>query len=616
MREKLCVVMPVYNEEGALEKVLSGWCAELDRLDVDWELHVRDDGSKDASLAVLQRFARGCPRVHVSTWANAGHGPTVLALYREAVASGADWIFQTDSDDELPPGRLAELWNRRRDFDLVAGIRSGRVQSCARRIVSAVSRALVRVLFGHSIRDVNVPYRLMRAAAFAPVLDDVPSDAFAPNVVLAGLAARHRLRVCDVPVPHRVRATGVVSLNWRRLLRGAVLSFLQTVRVGLAGGRSAVFALAVAGLAWGALYALWPQGAQARVFCEHGASFFGDFTRMAAVAASGPHAAGVSSFDIPYPALSYVLARPFPGSAAGGFAFALLGVGLLLLALQALLRSLPRRAVHGLVAAVAAGLTSSMLYAFEWGNTVLYAGACVVLWAAWRDAAEGWKRSCAAVALAAASVLKVAPAVFVLDYVARRERDWKGLGTFVAAGLALFLAPYLLWGGGEALVAWFGNAAGNASHYVHKGAWGAVPVGRLVRVLLGMDVSAPWPGIGWERLADIALGLSCLAAGAVARQAYGRVMGLTAALLLVPGNMHFYTGVYLLPAFILWTVRPGRAGWLAGCEGACWFLVFMPIQIPLGAGCLNHPLANAAFLALAGASVWKTAKALWYTDAA
>ena len=34
-------------------------------------------------------------------------------------------------------------------------------------------------------------------------------------------------------------------------------------------------------------------------------------------------------------------------------------------------------------------------------------------------------------------------------------------------------------------------------------------------------------------------------------------------------------------------------------EAACWFAVLCPVQVPLGAGCLNHPLANIAFLVLA-----------------
>ena len=69
-------------------------------------------------------------------------------------------------------------------------------------------------------------------------------------------------------------------------------------------------------------------------------------------------------------------------------------------------------------------------------------------------------------------------------------------------------------------------------------------------------------------------------------------------MLLIPGNMHVYTGLYLLPILALRL----RAG-MRWTEAACWFALLCPLQIPLGAGCLNHPLANLAFLALVAAAL-------------
>ena len=88
----------------------------------------------------------------------------------------------------------------------------------SRRMVSAGSRAAVHLLIGNGVRDVNSPYRLMRRDALRPLLDQVPDDAFAPNTLLSGLAARARLRILEVPVPHEGRRTGRGSLNAGRLI--------------------------------------------------------------------------------------------------------------------------------------------------------------------------------------------------------------------------------------------------------------------------------------------------------------------------------------------------------------------------------------------------------------
>ena len=595
MMERLDIVMPVYNEAGRVGRVLEAWSVVCRQLaDADWTIHVYDDGSRDGTADVLARVAavsRG--RVVVHTQSNRGHGPTVLRGYREAVARGADWIFQTDSDGEMPPAALKDLWEHRRETDFLAGIRTGRQQILGRRIMSAVSRGTVLLGFGRSIHDVNVPYRLMRVGAFSNLFNSVSDTAFAPNVILSGLAAREGLRVWETPVPHTAQVGS--TAKWR-MVRGAVRALFETVSMGL--GRFLLLALAVSGLIWGLSFALSPSGSQAGVFCERGQSFFGDFTRMAQVAQAGIHVEGVSPCDVCYVALAYAVAKLFPADVWGGAVFTGIGWLCFLLSGVALVRSRKMKGIC-LLTIMAFAACSPLLYAVEWGNPIVYAGAGIVLWMAWKDDPSSTRRMWAACALAVAAVLKVAPAIFALDYLVRRKRDWRSLALFVGAGSALFLAPWCLWGGWEGLLGWFSNAAANARHYVHKGAWGAVPIGRTIRVLLHQDVSQAWLGIGWERVVSVTWGCLALLAGLRTRSAYPRMLGLTAALLLIPGNMHFYTGIYLIPVCILWCLDSSVIGWrVRFFEAFCWLMVFLPLQIPFGAGCLNHPLANLAFLGL------------------
>lgn len=602
MMERLDIVMPVYNEAGRVGCVLEAWSAVCRQLaDADWTIHVYDDGSRDGTADVLARAAAASGgRIVVHAQSNRGHGPTVLRGYRESVERGADWIFQTDSDGEMPPAALKDLWEHRHDADFLAGIRTGRRQSLGRRIMSAVSRGTVLLGFGRSIHDVNVPYRLMRAKAFSTLFVSVPASAFAPNVILSGLAAREGLRIHETPVPHTAQVGS--TAKWR-MVRGAVRALFETVSMGL--GRFLLLALALSGLIWGLSFALSPSGCQAGVFCERGQSFFGDFTRMAHVAQVGIHVEGVDPCDVCYVALAYAVAKLFPADVWGGAVFTALGWLLFLAACWALARSRGWRGA-GPLSTLAFAVCSPLLYAVEWGNPIVYAGAGIVLWMAWKDDSSSTKRMWAACALAVAAVLKVAPAIFALDYLVRRKRDWRSLAVFVVAGGVLFLVPWCVWGGWDGLLGWFSNAAANARHYVHKGAWGAVPIGRTVRVLLHQDVAHAWTGIGWERAASMALGVVALLGGLRARTAYPRLLGLTAALLLIPGNMHFYTGIYLVPICVLWCLDSSTMGWRVHfLEAFCWLMVFVPLQIPFGAGCLNHPLANLAFLGLVGMALWR-----------
>lgn len=228
MAPLLTVVVPVYQEEGAVAGVLDEWTRALDALGIDYRLRAYDDGSRDGTAAILDARARADPRVEAVHQENRGHGPTILRGYREAESA---WVFQVDGDGEMPADAFARLWERKDAYDLLVGDRRDRESAPLRRLVSASSRALVRLAFGKGPRDVNAPYRLWRGDALRALLPRVPRDAFAPNVLLSGLAARAGLRVFETPVPHHGRRTGRGSLDPRRLAAGVLRSARETLAV-------------------------------------------------------------------------------------------------------------------------------------------------------------------------------------------------------------------------------------------------------------------------------------------------------------------------------------------------------------------------------------------------
>jgi dolichol-phosphate mannosyltransferase len=232
---ELTVVMPAFCEAEHIAAVVDGWCSTLDSQGIDYVLSVHDDGSYDGTLEVLRGQARYQARIEVESHENRGHGPTILDGYRRA---RGEWIFQVDSDGEIAPDHFRKLWSRREGYDLVVGRRRRSSQRPARRLVTVMSRLTVRILFGGTIRDVNSPYRLMRGSALRRLLPRIPADAFAPNVILSGLAGREGLRVLEEEVPVQARASGRSSLTGWRLWGGAWRSLGDTVRVALSTRRA------------------------------------------------------------------------------------------------------------------------------------------------------------------------------------------------------------------------------------------------------------------------------------------------------------------------------------------------------------------------------------------
>jgi len=227
MGHDLAVVMPVYNEEACAAQVVESWLTVLTDLQINFLMIVLNDGSTDATAETLDRFADDT-RVCIIHQANAGHGPTILRGYRQA-AKTADWVFQCDSDNEMSPESFSQLWSQRTDYDAVFGYRQGRQQSRGRSLVSWCSRLTVRLLFGAGVRDVNTPYRLMRSTVLDPIVERVPDDTFAPNILISGAIAHAGVPIINIPVPCRPRQSGCSISIWR-LGKGAIRSFAQTWR--------------------------------------------------------------------------------------------------------------------------------------------------------------------------------------------------------------------------------------------------------------------------------------------------------------------------------------------------------------------------------------------------
>lgn len=227
---ELCLIVPVYNEEEAIGPVLIEWCNMLDKLAIDYRILAYNDGSKDNTAAILNEMAAQFEgKVEAINKSNEGHGPTILRGYRDACKK-CQWIFQMDSDNEMGSTTFRKLWEARENKDFLLGQRDGRVQALPRKMISFVSRSVVRCFYGQSVWDVNAPYRLMRVSCFEELFNKIPADTFAPNVIISGFVGKKKLRFQEFEVAHQDRQTGEVSIKKWKLLKAAMRSFKQTIR--------------------------------------------------------------------------------------------------------------------------------------------------------------------------------------------------------------------------------------------------------------------------------------------------------------------------------------------------------------------------------------------------
>ena len=223
----LAIIMPVYNEEGAIKNVLNAWEKVLIENNIDGAIFAYNDGSKDQTLKIMNDIAAKSTKINVIDKPNSGHGPTILKGYRDN--SQAKWLFQIDSDDEMGAENFVKLWNKRENYDFLLCSRNGRNSPLARKIITFTARTIVNIFYKGRVFDVNSPYRLMRNEKFQGLFNEIPHNTFAPNVIVSGFASAKGLRIYQSTAEFTERQTGVVSIQKFKLLKIAIKSFCQTI---------------------------------------------------------------------------------------------------------------------------------------------------------------------------------------------------------------------------------------------------------------------------------------------------------------------------------------------------------------------------------------------------
>src|SRR3989344_1361606 len=225
---QLVLVMPAYNEQDCIGDVIRNWRKELaTKLGSDFAILLVNDGSKDNTGKILDSLKNEMSNLHVIHQRNAGHGAALLNAYRSALLLNAEWIFHVDSDDQFTAADFWQLWNVKIQSNFLMGYRRIRHDAWQRLCISKILKGILFLFFGARLRDANIPYRLIKTSYLKKILEVLPPAIFAPNIFLAVLAAKDGQNLCEIPVEHKSRQTGKVSIVRLSLIKACFRSLKE-----------------------------------------------------------------------------------------------------------------------------------------------------------------------------------------------------------------------------------------------------------------------------------------------------------------------------------------------------------------------------------------------------
>jgi len=209
LKNELAIVMPVFNEQASVRKVVCEWFQEIENWTESFTFLCLNDGSTDNTPSILDRLsAQFGERLEIHSHRNKGHGQTCLDGYRIACARGIPFILQIDSDGQCDPQYFFRFWRLRHNFDVVYGVRRQREDGWRRALASAVLKVSLLATQCVYCVDANVPYRLLATQKLAPELEKIPPNFFLANVALAVLLRKAKWSHAKVPIRFRERYGG------------------------------------------------------------------------------------------------------------------------------------------------------------------------------------------------------------------------------------------------------------------------------------------------------------------------------------------------------------------------------------------------------------------------
>lgn len=199
---ELSLVIPVYNEQDNLRKLMQEIDSALEPLDIPYEVIFVDDGSKDSSLAVLKDISNSYPKArYVSFEENRGQSAAFCAGFDEARAprvATMDADLQNDPSD-IPA--MLSLYNE--GHQMVIGWRMKRKDVWIKRIGSKIANAIRNRLTRESVKDTGCSLKIMDTAMVRSIPRFNGMHRFLPTLMKMQGAS-----VAEVKVNHRPRHQG------------------------------------------------------------------------------------------------------------------------------------------------------------------------------------------------------------------------------------------------------------------------------------------------------------------------------------------------------------------------------------------------------------------------
>ncbi len=220
----LSLVLPAYNEEGAIQSVLSQAVLYLRQHVRKFEIIVVNDGSSDRTAALVCQVQTNFSEIKLIEHAqNRGYGEALRTGFN---AARYDWILLMDSDGQFDIHSLSEFSRYTSSADLIIGRRLHRQDPLIRIWMTRGYNLLVMLLFGLPY-DFGCAFKLFRRSSWQRIQPIHARDHKVFSVEWLLKSHQAGLQIHELPVKHLPRITGQPTGMRLDVIRAMVVELIR-----------------------------------------------------------------------------------------------------------------------------------------------------------------------------------------------------------------------------------------------------------------------------------------------------------------------------------------------------------------------------------------------------
>jgi len=213
MSVRLSIVVPLYNEEESVERLVAEVLRVAQSFPFEYELILVDDGSTDGTWEIIERLKESTPPLRaVRLRRNYGQTSAMVAGFEQA---RGEIIVTMDGDLQNDPADIPMLLEKIEEgFDIVSGWRRERKDPFSRVLPSRIANALISLTTGVRLHDYGCSLKAYRAECVRNLRAYGEMHRFFP-----ALASMTGARITEIPVRHHPRRFGVSKYGFDRILK-------------------------------------------------------------------------------------------------------------------------------------------------------------------------------------------------------------------------------------------------------------------------------------------------------------------------------------------------------------------------------------------------------------